>query len=157
MINVEFVCLGNICRSPLAEAIFKQKILDNNLTQKIKQNSSGTAAYHIGKNPDPRTIEIAMKNNIPISHKGRQFNAVNGEDYDYILAMDSNNYYNIIDALGYKHKGLFLMRHFDPIEKGADVPDPYYGDESGFKNVYDILDRSIDTLSQYIFSKHSLL
>lgn len=156
MINVEFVCLGNICRSPLAEAIFQNKINQLQLQKAIQCDSSGTGAYHIGANPDPRSIKIAHEHHVPIAHKGRQFGKEDGKRSTYILAMDANNYRNIIHALAYKHEGLFLMRDFDPKAKGADVPDPYYGGEDGFKNVYEMLDRSIDGFLAFIIKKHHL-
>ena len=156
MIKVLFVCLGNICRSPLAEAIFNQKTKENNLSEQIEADSAGTANYHIGDDPDPRSIEVAVRHDVPISHKGRQFHHSDGKKFDYILAMDNANHRDIIHELADRHSGLYLMRDFDPEGKGKDVPDPYYGGKDGFEDVYQMLDRSCDELIQFIKKEHSL-
>ncbi len=147
--------MGNICRSPLAQAIFKQKALKKGLQDMFEVDSAGTGPWHVGKPPDPRSIAIAKKNNVPISHVGRQF-SVNDQLFDYILPMDSDNLRNILHVLGAHHDGLLLMRHFDTQEKDADVPDPYYGGEDGFQNIYQILDRSCEQLLNYLIEKHNL-
>lgn len=143
--KVLFVCLGNICRSPLAEAIFKHKLKERGLVSQFEADSCGTSNYHIGGNPDPRTIANAKKNGVSIDHCGRQLSIADIEDFDYILAMDSSNFRNIHLVLkDEKHKPkIQMMRDYDPQGKG-DVPDPYYGGEKGFQEVFDILDRSLD-------------
>ncbi|MEQ8471936.1 MAG: low molecular weight protein-tyrosine-phosphatase [Marinoscillum sp.] len=156
MIKIIFVCLGNICRSPLAEAIFNHKVKEKGLDQALKGESCGTADYHIGEDPDTRSIAVAVKHKVEISHKGRQFHFKDGKNYNYILAMDMSNHRNIIHTLGYKHEGLFLMRDFDEQAKGADVPDPYYGGEDGFEDVYQMLDRTIESFIDYIVKEHDL-
>ena len=156
MINVLFVCLGNICRSPLAEAIFNEKVRISDLSNKISSDSAGTAAYHIGEKPDPRSIEVAQKHNIPISHRGQQFLAEHENEFDYLIAMDDSNYRNMVVEMGNDPKKLFKMRHFDSIGKNSDVPDPYYGGKDGFEEVYQILDRSTEALLQFIKREHNL-
>ena len=156
MINVLFVCLGNICRSPLAEAIFRHKISEHGLQDKISCDSAGTANYHVGDSPDPRTVEVAGKHSIPIYHTGRQFRRADGEAFDYMFAMDSSNYRNMVDEMGEEPPHLYLMRHFDFEDKGADVPDPYYGSGDGFELVYQILDRSLNEFMAFVKKEHGL-
>ena len=147
MRKILFVCLGNICRSPQAEAIFNQKINERGLVHAYQSDSCGTSNYHIGNSPDARTIQNSIKNGVPIHHSARQLSDQDLDSFDLILAMDQSNYDNIITlwaATPHLHK-IKLMREFDPHERG-DVPDPYYGGEEDFQDVFDILDRSIENM-----------
>ena len=154
-VKVLFVCLGNICRSPLAEAIFKHKVKSRGWDQFIEADSCGTSNYHIGDSPDPRTMANAKKNGIPIDHCGRQLSGKDLREFDYILAMDSSNYRNITAVMGAEShlNKIKMMRDFDPFGKG-DVPDPYFGGEEGFQEVFKILNRTLDNFLDHLQSAH---
>jgi protein-tyrosine phosphatase len=146
--KILFVCLGNICRSPLAEAVFKHKVKAKGLDHLFEIDSCGTGNYHIGDPPDPRTIANAKKNGVVIEHLGRQLCDDDLAYFDVILAMDNKNLRSILSlrsAEEYMHK-VKLMREFDPSEKGGEVPDPYYGGEKNFQEVFEMLDRTADAL-----------
>ena len=147
MKKIMFVCLGNICRSPVAEAVFNHLVDEMGLSKKYTADSSGTSAYHIGADPDPRMQVTAEKNGVPMDHQAQQFKKEHYDQFDIIFAMDSANYDDIL-KLTQNHKlrkKVHMLRDFDlkAISKPADVPDPYYrGGMGAFDEVYDIVDRS---------------
>jgi protein-tyrosine phosphatase len=159
MIKVLFVCLGNICRSPLAEAIFNHKVQVLGLSRMFKSDSAGTSDFHIGELPDERSVQCATRKGLKISHRGRQVNRTDFRDFDYIIAMDDTNLRNL-QALknSYKFPGkeIYLMRDFVPGGKGLSVPDPYYGGDEGFEEIFQILDESIDNFLTKIQEAHQL-
>ncbi|HCM75623.1 MAG TPA: protein tyrosine phosphatase [Cytophagales bacterium] len=151
--KVLFVCLGNICRSPLAEGIMKHKLNLDGLIEKVVVDSCGTSDYHIGDMPDVRTRKNAEKNGVKLSHLGRQLSSSDLDQFDFILAMDRANHQNILRLGNGTHQDkIKLMREFDPME-GDEVPDPYYGNEDDFQEVFEILDRSIDGFLAHLRSK----
>lgn len=157
MIKVLFVCLGNICRSPLAEGVFNHLINEKGLAHKFGCDSCGTSNYHIGEQPDPRTSSNAKKNGITLVHSARQFSEADFHEFDYIVAMDSSNFDNIKRVVGNAVEGsdkLLMIREFDQLRDSMDVPDPYYGGSQGFQNVFDILMRSCNGLLQNLSEKH---
>jgi len=159
MIKVLFVCLGNICRSPLAEGIFKHQVKMAGLEKKIIIDSAGTSGWHIGESPDPRSIDIAKKNGIILDSFGRKAVAEDFSEFDYILAMDRDNFRDLKNLNHFRANSkakLVLMRDFDHLEKGADVPDPYYGGNDGFRKVFEMLDRSCANLLDEIVATHKL-
>ena len=143
------VCLGNICRSPLAEGILKAKT--NHLD--VVVDSAGTAAYHIGEKPDIRSIAIAKKYGIDLTdQRARQFCTNDFDDFDKIYAMDTSNYANIISLArneSDKNKVDLILNEVDP-NSFQSVPDPYYGGDNGFQDVYDMLDEACDRIVEKI-------
>lgn len=155
MTNVIFVCLGNICRSPLAEGILKKMLVDEGLHDKIYVDSAGTAAYHVGDPPDKRSCEVAYKYGIKLEHEGRQLKHKDLHEFHYIIAMDNSNYTGIKN-LGEATGEVLLMRDFDEQGRGKDVPDPYWGGMEGFEEVYQICCRSCKNLLEYIKKERQL-
>lgn len=147
MKNVLFVCLGNICRSPLGEAIFNHKAAK----LEMHADSAGTAAYHVGQQPDHRSIKVANDHGVPIQHKARKFEAEDFDRFDYVIAMDRQNYKDMKALVAGQCDNLHLLREFDPQANGnMDVPDPYYGGFDGFEKVFQMVDRSVDQLIRHI-------
>jgi protein-tyrosine phosphatase len=156
MIKVLFVCLGNICRSPLAEGVFRQKTIEQDVSHLFHVDSAGTASYHIGALPDERSRAVVLKRGFELTHKARAFNANDFSEFNYIIAMDKNNLNNIKRLMpDDTDSKVLLMRHFDLLEKDGEVPDPYYGDMKDFEHVYDILNRSCDVMLGYLMDELS--
>lgn len=159
MIQVLFVCLGNICRSPLAEAIFNRKIALAGMQNQFKSDSAGTSDYHIGELPDERTLCCAKKYGLSIQHRGRQVHRTDFRDFQYIVAMDENNF-KVLEQLkeqyGFPKKEIHLMRDFIDHTNGLSVPDPYYGGEEGFEEIYQILDEAIESFLNKVIVTHQL-
>jgi protein-tyrosine phosphatase len=153
-VKILMVCLGNICRSPLAEGLLASKLPKD----KFFVDSAGTGAYHIGKQPDQRSILVAKKHGLDISiQKARQFSSRDFEDFDYIYVMDSSNYDNVIDLAkndAHKAKVDMILNHLFPGEN-VDVPDPYFGLQNGFDMVYEMLNETCDILAKKLIEKHS--
>ena len=143
------VCLGNICRSPLAEGILKSKVF----SFKTFVDSAGTGAYHIGEKPDKRSINVAKVNGIDISdQKARKFSVKDFDEFEYIYVMDNSNYDDVIylardedDRLKVK----LILNEIFP-DENLDVPDPYYGGEFGFKNIYKMLDEACEIIAKKV-------
>ncbi len=157
-IKVLFVCLGNICRSPLAEGLFREKVQARGLDHVFHIDSSGTGDYHIGELPDPRTRANAEENGLELTSRARQFHRGDYDEFTYIIPMDSSNRSNIhqLDPDGRYREKVILMRYFDPHDPEADVPDPYFGGKDGFQNVFTILDRSTENLLDWLINQHDL-
>lgn len=155
MIKVLFICLGNICRSPLAEAIFNHKLKLKGLENQIVADSCGTSDYHIGELPDERTIKCAQKFGISINHRGRQLNKLDFKTFDYFLVMDGANMKAVMDLMkksDLRHDKLFMLRDLDSQTK-LEVPDPYYGVEADFHEMYQILDEATEKLLEKILQE----
>lgn len=152
-VKILMVCLGNICRSPLAEGILASKLPKNKFTV----DSAGTGSWHVGHSPDERSINVAKKNKINISEqRGRQFSTADFDTFDYIFVMDSSNYSDVIELAktqDQKDKVQMILNNLFPNEN-VDVPDPYFGLPNGFEIVYNMLDEVCDLISKKLIEKH---
>ena len=144
------VCLGNICRSPLAEGILSSKISK----MKVTVDSAGTAGYHIGSKPDPRAIDIAKKNNIDISTlRARKFERSDFINFDKIYVMDKNNYNDVIGLAENKKEASKVILITDMLDSYSFVPDPYYGGLADFEKVFNLLDKICHKIANKIESR----
>lgn len=162
MIRVLFVCLGNICRSPIAEETFRQLVKEKGLADQILCDSAGTHNYHIGDLPDYRTRRNAESHGLKLTHRCRRLSVEDFSKFSYIMAMDESNLENII-LLSRKFTGLepnddqvFLLREFDPVSGNLIVPDPYYEPDNFFENVYQIVHRSNKAFLDFLIEKNAL-
>lgn len=146
MVKIVMVCLGNICRSPLAEGILQSKV-----SKDIFVDSAGTADYHVGQLPDKRSIAIARKHHIDISNQRcKHFTSKHFEEFDYIYVMDKSNYENVIKLAKSekdKQKVKLILNESQP-NQNLEVPDPYYGGDDGFEKVYQMLDEACDNIAK---------
>ncbi len=144
--KILMVCLGNICRSPLAEGIMRQKVAAANLDWQI--DSAGTGAWHVGELPDPRSIAIARKNGLDITYqRARKFQAKDLQAYDLILAMDTSNRSNILRLAkteAERDKVRLMLSYSHPNEERS-VPDPYW-DDNGFEAVFEMLEEACEVI-----------
>ena len=144
MSKILMVCLGNICRSPLAEGILKAKT--NHLD--VVVDSAGTAAYHVGEQPDIRSIEIANKYGVDLtSQRARQFSVNDFDEFDKIYAMDSTNIISLARDEKDRNKVDVILNESNP-KSFQSVPDPYYGGENGFQDVYEMLEEASNIITQ---------
>jgi len=149
MKKILMVCLGNICRSPLAEGILKSKVNSD----KVFVDSAGTGGWHIGDLPDARSIEVALNNDIDITdQRGRKFTISDFDNFDLIYVMDKSNYETVISiSRNQTDKDKVKMIRDEILStRGNDVPDPYFGGESGFEFVYQMIDEVCDAIAKKI-------
>lgn len=149
--RVLFVCLGNICRSPTAEAVFRQQLREQGLAHLIECDSAGTAGYHIGKSPDPRTAQVARQYGYDMSQlRARQIEDADFERFDLILAMDRSNLAELRRRGGktFHHKLKLFLEFSDCGQE--EVPDPYYGGSEGFVHVLQLVEDACAGLIQHL-------
>jgi len=147
MIKVLMVCLGNICRSPLAEGLLKSKV-DSDL---VYVDSAGTGGWHVGELPDSRSIEVARVNGLDISdQKCRKFIKQDFDDFDWIYVMDKSNYSDVMALAKTKAEGckVTMILNESAPDINEEVPDPYYGGDHGFQHVYELLDEACEQIAK---------
>ena len=145
--RVLFVCLGNICRSPAAEAAFQHAAAEAGLADEFVIDSAGTGAWHVGEPADQRMRDAGHRRGISVTSRARQVADEDFETFDHILAMDTTNLRTLRRQAPVEHRSkIRLFRDLDPVQPGEDVPDPYYGDAAGFDEVLDIVTRTARAL-----------
>jgi protein-tyrosine phosphatase len=159
VIRLSFVCLGNICRSPTAQAVMRHLVHEAGLADQIKIDSAGTGEWHVGKPRDSRSSAVGQRRGMPLYGRARQFQPEDFQKFDYVLAMDKQNRDGLLelapddDAAAKVH----LLRNFDPgSPPEADVPDPYYGGAEGFDTVFDVCEAACRGLLAELRRRHNL-
>lgn len=159
-ISILFVCLGNICRSPAAEAIFQNLINKKGVDNQFNVDSAGTGSWHIGKKADSRMRFAAKQRNINITSIARQIREDDFREFNYILVMDNSNFNNVIDfknqVKGSDFAKILRLQDFASIFIEKEVPDPYFGGDAGFSHVLDILEDSVSSFLKGITSSQDL-
>ena len=155
-IKVLFVCMGNICRSPTAEGVFRQVVENEGLSHLIEIDSAGTHAYHIGNEPDRRSQAAALRRGYDLSsQRARKVEVSDFHEYTYILAMDRENYENLVQICPSEaaQKLMLFLEHGQNISE-TEVPDPYYGGANGFEQVLDLIEDASQGLLAHIRQHH---
>ncbi|HEY9899476.1 MAG TPA: low molecular weight protein-tyrosine-phosphatase [Pantanalinema sp.] len=159
MINVIFVCLGNICRSPLGEGIFRHLVTQAGLSERFEIDSAGTGNWHVGKPPHEGSLRVARDRGLDISlQRARQIQIEDLDDHDYVVAMDTRNFTDIrdLDPLRKTRAQVVRMMDFAPARGLSDVPDPYFGGPEGFDHVYDLVEEACKGLLAHIAAEKGL-
>lgn len=153
--SILFVCLGNICRSPLAEGVFRDRVAKRGLTDRFEIDSAGTGGWHVGEPADARAAMVAESHGVTLESRARQVSEDDLARYDYVIAMDRDNLAELERMAAGMEDGaeIHLLREFDPSGGGDEVPDPYYGGASGFEAVYDMVSRSCDGLLEHVLAR----
>lgn len=155
-VKVLFVCMGNICRSPMAEGVFRKAVRDAGLESQIEADSAGTHAYHIGSPPDPRAQLAVRQRGVEISNlRGRKVEDVDFERFDYILAMDGDNVSRLMQRAPARHQAkIRRLLAFSRKYPNLDVVDPYYGGPQGFEENLDMIEDAVQGLIREISATH---
>jgi protein-tyrosine phosphatase len=156
-IGVLFVCLGNICRSPLAEGVFRAVARDAGVEHRFHIDSAGTTSYHTGSPPDPRTLAVGRRRGVELDHQARQIQPSDFDRFQHIIVMDSSNLARVrrvAERAGADHE-VVLLRSFDPEADGeTEVPDPYFGGVDGFEEVHEMVERACAALLDHLLEQH---
>jgi protein-tyrosine phosphatase len=151
--SVLFVCLGNICRSPLAEGVFRHLVRERGLEGRFRVDSAGTGAWHVGEAPDRRSADVARRHGVGLDgQRARQVHARDFDEFDYIVAMDRDNLDRLerLRAAAGGRAELLLLRDHDSEPGDGEVPDPYYGGPRGFDDVFAMIRRSAEELLDHL-------
>jgi protein-tyrosine phosphatase len=156
-VRVLFVCLGNICRSPLAEAVFRHAVRERGLEHAFEIDSAGTSGYHDGAPPDRRSAETARRRGVELTGESRRATAEDLRRFDYVIAMDAENERELRALAGAGGSArVHRLREWDPEPEHGDVPDPYYGGARGFEDVHDIVERAAERFLDHLVREHGL-
>jgi protein-tyrosine phosphatase len=158
-IRVSFVCLGNICRSPTAEAVMRHLVREAGLEDRIVLDSAGLGDWHVGEPRDERSSQVGARRGIPLEGEARQFKAADFARFDHVLAMDRQNLQGLLRLAPSPaaRAKVALLRSFDPASPpDAEVPDPYYGGAAGFDRVFDICEAACRGLLEHLRRTHGL-
>lgn len=156
-IRILFVCLGNICRSPLAESIFRHLVRERGHESEFEIESAGTSAYHVGDPPDARSVATARRRGIHVSGRSRELRPQDLTRFDYVIAMDAENLEEVnrlreqVGGTARVHR----LREWDPEATDPDVPDPYYGGAQGFERVHELVERSCAALLDHLLAERA--
>jgi protein-tyrosine phosphatase len=159
MLRLCFVCLGNICRSPIGEGVMRHLLQNAGLADRVEVDSAGTAGYHSGEPPDARARAAGRRFGVELGGRARQFKRADFERFDYVLAMDRSNFEDLGELAGDAalRQRLFLLRSFDSASPaGASVPDPYYGEDEDFDDVVRICLAACTPLLERLRHEHHL-
>jgi protein-tyrosine phosphatase len=159
MLRLCFVCLGNICRSPIGEGVMRHLLEQAGLSDRVEVDSAGTAGYHQGEPPDARARAAGRRFGVDVAGRARQFKAADFERFDYVLAMDRSNFEDLSELVSddVLRQKLRLLRSFDPASPaGASVPDPYYGGDEDFDDVVRICLAACKPLLDWLCREHHL-
>ncbi len=152
--SVLFICMGNICRSPLAEGLFLHKTAQRGVVERFVVDSAGTGAWHVGERPDPRVSEIAARNGVVLAGRARQVQRGDFRRFEHLICMDEDNLRHLAH-LGAPSGKLRLLLECDPAATVREVPDPYYGGARGFETVFALVDSACDALLAELLAEAS--
>jgi protein-tyrosine phosphatase len=152
-VRVLFVCMGNICRSPMAEAVFLELLRRRGLESRFEVDSAGTGGWHAGERADPRTLATLTRHGIDYSGRARQVRPHDFDHYDYILAMDDQNLIDLRAWQAFAPDQVSLLLSWDPSAPRADVPDPYYGGPDGFEMIYALITSACEAFLDQVLAK----
>lgn len=155
--RVLFVCLGNICRSPLAESVLRHLARERGVERELEIDSAGTSGYHAGSPPDRRSVATARARGVDVTGASRQLRGADLEEFDYVVVMDAENLAEV-ERLQRRARGgarVHRLREWDPDPSEPDVPDPYYGGEGGFERVHELVERCCAALLDHLLAERA--